>query len=318
MIYCVVPRDSGRRLAATLERIYSDDPGLEVIVERRTENRRRRVERRGAGVFARRMPSLRPDRRRIRNFDGRRIAERRGVLIPTTYDLPPSRGLRRHADQIQFFGRIEPIGDWVEDTAGARLATRIQAGDNAAFQEIYAAWFDRIYNFFRIVTRRPDDVEPAMQDAFLRLHASMADYDYLTSFRTWLATTITPAYEVDADWDWEDGDTRVLERWAGNADPSVLEWLADSELSVLVGRLPSPQREVVALHYVLGLSPMQVAEVLDRPVDEINDHHARALRFISGCVTSLSRRPGYSGRHPMLARRRPATVIRSRQRALAA
>lgn len=42
MIYCVVPEELGPQLFEKLERHYSDDPGVTVIVERRKSSRRAR------------------------------------------------------------------------------------------------------------------------------------------------------------------------------------------------------------------------------------------------------------------------------------
>ncbi|MBV9941023.1 MAG: hypothetical protein JO262_02750 [Solirubrobacterales bacterium] len=43
MIYCVVPEELAGELLPKLERYYADDPGVEVIVDRRKTSRRRRA-----------------------------------------------------------------------------------------------------------------------------------------------------------------------------------------------------------------------------------------------------------------------------------
>ena len=44
MIYCVVPEELADELLPRLQEYYADDPGVEVIVDRRKSERRRRGE----------------------------------------------------------------------------------------------------------------------------------------------------------------------------------------------------------------------------------------------------------------------------------
>src|SRR5205807_1365169 len=92
--YCLIPRDLAPRLHDALRRHFAPDPAVEVIVERRAGDRRRRPDRRapdapaapsapGAPAPAPRAP--RPeDCRRVRAPAGRRVAARRapGIAVP--------------------------------------------------------------------------------------------------------------------------------------------------------------------------------------------------------------------------------------------
>jgi RNA polymerase sigma factor (sigma-70 family) len=297
VIYCIVPADLGRRLAGGLERLYGADPAVVVLIDRRKGERRHVRERRTLGRF-----EPRTSLRLITNPDGRRIADRRRDPAPTIDAMPLPRGARRHADGIRFVGRVRAVDDALEDVATARCITRIQAGDPEALERLYKFWFDRLYGFFGIVCRRSEDIEPAVQEAFTRVFASLADYDYVDSaFRVWLARVLLPMYAEEMP-SWGKAEP---EQAAPTGAESPLAWIPDSELVVLLGTLPSPRREVLALHYVIGLSPREIALVLGASVAEVADVHERALRFINACAISLGRRPGYRGRHPMRAQPRP-------------
>jgi len=317
MTYCVVPRDLTRKVAEALARMYADEPTIEVIVERRDGDRRMTAERRSGQRGAR---SRIVERRHVRNADGRRVAERRGVLVPSFGQMPLPRVARRYEDRIAFCGLIGPSPTWVEEVESTRLALAHQTGDTRAFEALYMKWFDRTLTFSKVMHGNQEQAEEALQLAFVAAFGDLKDFQpSAMSFRTWLARHAlgqAPPSMVEADHD--EGDARLLERWAGPPDMQALRWLQDSEILVLIGRLPSPQREVVALHYVFAMSPGQIAELLACTADEVTDLHDRALRFMSGCVTSLSRRPGYSGRHPMRARPRNGVVTLSRKMALAA
>jgi len=319
MMYCVVPRALTRKVAAAIGRMYAEDPTVEVIVERREADRRGTTERRV--VSDNNARTRMSERRRVRNFDGLRVAERRGVLVPSFGNMPLPRVARRFEHEIAFCGLLGPSPTWVEEVQSARLALKHQAGDTLAFETLYKMWFDRVYAFLNVIHVSAGATEDAVQRVFLSVHDQIGEFNNgKTSFRSWLATRLLGVVEpsVAASDELVDTDSRLLERWAGPPDMHALRWLRDSELLMLVGRLSSPQREVVALHYLLAMSPNQIAEVLACSTDDVCELHNRGLGFMSGCVTSLSRRPGYSGRHPMSARRREGVVTWNRRMALAA
>jgi RNA polymerase sigma factor (sigma-70 family) len=321
MIFCVVPRDMSRKAVDAVERVYAKDPLVEVLTEARTVDRRSGETRRDGAKSGPRSGRI-VERRRVRSPDGLRVAERRAVLVPAFGEMALPRAARRFADRIEFYGRMGPAPDWVEEAESARLALAHQSGDTRAFELLYKQWFDRTYTFFKLVHARPEDAEEALQLTFESAFEGLADYHHpTTSFRTWFARVVVQ-YARDegaVDDEFDDGENRLLERWSGPPDMHALRWLRDSELLLLIGRLPSPQREVISLHYLFGLTPGQIADALECSQSEVAEMHDRGLRFMSGCVTSLSRRPGYySGRHHMSARTRSGPVILSRRLALAA
>jgi DNA-directed RNA polymerase specialized sigma24 family protein len=260
------------------------------------------------------------ERRVVRHTDGRRVAERRAVLGPCFRELPLPRGARGHEAEILFGSPLPQSAERADDIAAARLALAHQAGDPGAFEGLYHLWFDRLYTFFRTVHSHAQDVELAVNAAFGTAFAQLSDFTPAAGpFRVWLGQILADsALAGEADERTELAETRVLDRWVGPTDLEALAWLGDDELLVLIRQLPSPQREVVALHYVVGLTTEQVAAAVGATDLELGELHDRALRFMSGCLTSLSRRPGFSGRLPMLERRRYYPVTTGRKRALVA
>jgi hypothetical protein len=98
-LYCIVPPELGE-LREHLERHFASDPRVEVVVERRTGERRSGSDRRSVGG----RPPRGVDLRRTRLATGRRISERRAVLIPMERLLVPGE-LRPYADLLTFAER---------------------------------------------------------------------------------------------------------------------------------------------------------------------------------------------------------------------
>src|SRR5258706_15911522 len=97
--YCVVPRDLAAKLHEPLRRHFADDPAVDVVVEQRRRDRRGNGERRAGETAAD------AERRRIRNQEGRRIADRRAIrtAVEAATDLP--RRARPYVDRLGFIAR---------------------------------------------------------------------------------------------------------------------------------------------------------------------------------------------------------------------
>jgi DNA-directed RNA polymerase specialized sigma24 family protein len=299
-----------------LKRHFEDDPTVHVVVERRAAGRRE-SDRRNR-VVARGLQLI--ERRRVVHTDGLRVAERRALLAPSFRQITLPRAARHHADSIEFGMHMPRPFESLDDVAAARLALMHQTGDTRAFESIYGMWFDRTYTFFSTVFMATADVEDAVNTAFARMFERLGEFTPIAgSFRKWLCGIVAElALAFIHGDDAEVAETRLLDRWVGEPDLDALAWMRDEDLVLLVRQLPSPQREVVALNYVFSLDRDAIAEIVDAAPVEVDEMHDRALRFMSGCLTSLSRRPGYSGRLPMLARRRYYPVTSGRKKALVA
>jgi RNA polymerase sigma-70 factor (ECF subfamily) len=317
----LVPRTLAPRLHELLRRHFAQDPSIEVIVERRGDERRQPVARRSIQI------SSAQERRRIRNQDGRRIAERRAVLLSATTLEPAPRQLprraRAHAAELRFMERLEPSGQKLEDQDTARLITRIQAGDKDAFALLYNRYFDRVYTYLRVTLRNSHEAEDATQQTFLQLLQALERYEHRGSFWSWLATIMRnrALNDLRQQGRLELEDSPSLDRrreradQAEDADPAALGWIGDRDLILLVERLPLAQRQVLLLRYLLDLSNREIAAVLDRTPSDVSLLHHRALGFIRDRLAALGRT--HSGRPVQWRRRRgKAPVLRARRFAL--
>lgn len=316
MVYCVVPRDLGHKFAETLSRFYRDDPLVEVTIERRARDRRRTGDRR-RGIATR----SRRERRTIMSPNGRRIEERRAMTVPVPAPELPRRA-RRHEEQLVFIERLELPAQHVEDIDTARLVTRFQAGEGDVFKELYLRYFDRVYTYLRMALRDTHEAEDAAQDIFIQALEGLPNYELrAVPFRGWLFRLVRnhsvnlglKRKRVDVE------DPEAIERRRDGADDneiSIIDWLSDQDLMMLVERLPLAQRQVVALRYMLDLSSPEVAQVMDRSPEAVRQLHQRAIGFLQERLVALGRVPRHSGRHHMSRTGQPGPVLRARRLAL--
>jgi RNA polymerase sigma-70 factor, ECF subfamily len=312
--YCVVPADLARALHVPLRRHFRDDPGVEVVVEQRSEERRRRVERRSeAGGPV-------DERRRIRSTDGRRVADRRARSLPATAAPQLPMRARRHADRIAFVVRVVPSSAVAEDLDTARMVTRIQAGDEALFSELYLRYFERVYTYLKLTMRDDHGAEDVAQQVFIKVLNALPRFEYRgTPFRIWLFVIVrneareelrrrhrlepTPPEEV-----------RVRkERSTRHDELPTLDWINDRELTMFVERLPLAHRQVLALRFMLDMSVRDVARTLDRSEGDVRAIQHRALTNLRERLAAVGRTGKDARPTPMRRVFRPAPVIRTRR-----
>lgn len=317
LIYCVVPFELAAKLHEPLRQFFRDDPRVEVVVDRRKRERRRGA-RRAAGGAA---PGA--ERRAVRAGQGRRIAHRRAATVPVA-PLPLPRRARRYADRLAFVERVEPSDQHARDVDSARLVVGFQAGDGAAFRDLYLRYFDAIYSYLSVALGDHHDAEDAAQQVFTKALEALPRYEVRPGkpFRAWLfriarneaLATLRRKRLIEL----EDPDRIDRRREAGGAaaDDLALEWLSDTDLVVLIERLPDAQRQVLALRYMLDLSRAEIAAVMQRTPAAVSQLEQRALRFLSDRLTALGRGPLRPHRPPMLIRLRRMPVLGARRSAL--
>ena len=316
-IYCVIPRELANELHEPLRDHFRSDPHVKVIVDFRNGDRRANGDRRGE------VAAPADDRRRIRSETGRRVSERRALTVALEpLDLP--RKARRHLDRIGFFERLEPTSQRALDADNARLVMRFQAGEQSAFTDLYMRNFDSVYTYLRVALKDHHEAEDAAQQVFINTLEALPRFELRRGkpFRAWLfriarnqaLTHLRKQRNVDVE-DPEDLDRRRQTVGEMDSDRRALEWLTDTELLILIERLPVAQRQAITLRYMLGLTTEEMATALDRSTMAVRKLEHRALRFLEQRLIATGRKPLNTDRSAMKGLNR--TPLETRPLALA-
>jgi RNA polymerase sigma-70 factor (ECF subfamily) len=321
-IYCVVPQRLPEAVFEAIRSHYRHEHSVEVVMERRGLERRSAPERR-MGELGEGEDGLAEERRRIRNITGRRIGERRAELA-TAADLPAPlpREVARYAGELVFLFRQAPSAADEEDRDSARLVTRYQAGDEAAFAELYMRYFNRIYSYLRMALHQDQDAQDATQDVFTRVLIALPRYERRgPPFRAWLFTIVR---NLALDRLRQQHRIELLDPanlpddGVADQDRPALAWISDRRLLLLIERLPEPQRQVLILRYMLDLGTSEIAEIMKLAPNHVSVLHFRALRFLRERLDRKQPRgePGEERSH-MRRLRHASPVTTSRRLALA-
>ena len=146
------------------------------------------------------------------------------------------------------------------------LVDRARRGDHEAFSALAVGSVDRLYAVARLILRDTDLAEDATQDALIRAWRDLPTLRDVERFDAWLYRLVVRSC-ADIG--------RRRRRWRSeltimtieSAEPDRTAELADrDQLERGLRRLSDAQRTILILHFYVGLSPGEAADVLEIPV----------------------------------------------------
>lgn len=200
----------------------------------------------------------------------------------------------------------------------AALAQRIQAGDEAAFEQLFARYGDALARHIEALVRDAAAAQDLLQETFLRVWTRAEQWSGQGSFKAWLyriATNLAfnhlralrrhPAQPLLAE------EERPADEWSEEAELYAPGWLIDSStlgpdrsleqseerarIHHAIDGLPIEKREVFRLVHEMELSIRDTANRLGIPEGTVKSRLHYAQKKLSSALQSRTR----SGPHAM-------------------
>jgi RNA polymerase sigma-70 factor, ECF subfamily len=186
---------------------------------------------------------------------------------------------------------------------------------------LYTRYFDSVYGYLAVILQDHHAAEDVTQRVFVRALEKAQQFERRAdaSFRAWLLGIARheALNHRRKERRVEVLDPDVLGRHVERTGAQSLEHSSDSDIARVVARLPLLQRQVIALHYQVGLPLVEIAVLMNRSPESVRQLHRRALLMLE---RRLSARRFRSGRVSRAASRlfdRESGVVRTRRLALA-
>jgi len=175
------------------------------------------------------------------------------------------------------------------------LVQRVQAGDSAAFRELFDKYHRRAFAVAMGVVKNQDDALDAVQEAFVKVHKNIDKFHGNSSFYTWLYRIVMNV-SIDhvrkksrrKSLDFDERALHEESEVAGdgalvpnltNANPgkAALRRELGGAIQTALAELPEHHRAVIVLREIEGMSYEEMAEALEVPKGTVMSRlfHAR-------------------------------------------
>ncbi len=187
-------------------------------------------------------------------------------FVSTSPSLVRSPWVKSGAPVARTAGKITGVSD------ASGLVTRCRDGDPAAFKELFHTHRHDVARIVFRMTGSSADIEDLVQEVFLQVHRSIGDFRGDARLSTWLyrlTVNVVLMHRRAAK------SRPQLVGEAAAAPPKDLRLLPDEQVARkrrmtafyrMVDKLSEKKRTVFVLHEIDGLSPMEIAKVVDAPV----------------------------------------------------
>lgn len=168
--------------------------------------------------------------------------------------------------------RSEAEQDIVRSAEVDEIVERAKKGDREAFRELFRRHRGDVSRLAYRMLGSATELEDVVQEVFLQVHKSLADFRGQSKFTTWLhrvtvnvvlmnrrAAKSRPVFAPEALSEHEpDVSARPDEEAARRRRLDAFKRVLD--------RLPEKKRTVFVLHEIEGLAPAEIATIVDAPV----------------------------------------------------
>ncbi|XOV85750.1 MAG: RNA polymerase sigma factor RpoE [bacterium] len=180
------------------------------------------------------------------------------------------------------------------------LVKRVQKGDQAAFDMLFARYQVRILNLIGRYVRDADEVRDVAQEAFIKAYRAIPRFRGDSQFYTWLyriAINTAKNHLVSrsrrppsSDVDIEDADYRDdadMLRDSEDPESALARDQLQSTIHEALTQLPDDLRSALTLREFDGLSYEQIADILECPVGTVRSRIFRAREFVDQRIRPL-------------------------------
>ncbi len=153
---------------------------------------------------------------------------------------------------------------------------RAKDGDDDALRFLYLRYADNVYGYVCSIVHDEHEAEDVTQHIFAKLMTAIDRYEpRVTPFSSWI---LRVAHNAAIDHVRARRPTPVEEVRSVEVEVDVTGRERFADLRLALDTLPSEQRDVIVLRFLIGLSPREIATRLGRSEDAVHGLQHRGRR----------------------------------------
>lgn len=165
------------------------------------------------------------------------------------------------------------------------LICAVARGDMTALEQLYNELAPGVYAFARSILKNDGAAQDVMQDTFVRVYNSAANFKPQGYGRAWIMQIARNlAINVLTSRRSTEPEELIAEQ------PSADSTEETAEARVMIARaldmLNDDEREVIMLHAVSGLKLERIAEILEQPLGTVKWRNAQAMKKIRAAMAA--------------------------------
>jgi RNA polymerase sigma-70 factor (ECF subfamily) len=200
----------------------------------------------------------------------------------SAYDAPVLKG--------RFAARYLPQETAEESSVVYSAVERVKAGDKDALRYLYIRYADSVYGYVKGVMKDEHEAEDVTQQVFVRLMGIISKYERRdVPFAAWIQR-VAHNMAVDNIRRRRSIPTQDMHMHRDASSDHVRHEYSLS-LREALEELPPDQREVLVMRHVVGLSPGEIAERLNKSEGSSHGLHHRGRGTLKAALTRLGSAP---------------------------
>lgn len=167
--------------------------------------------------------------------------------------------------------------------------TRAKAGDPEGLHYLYVRYADDVHRFVNGLVRDHHEAEDITQNVFAKLMKAINKYEErAVPFDAWILRVARNAAldHLRAKRAIPTEEVRLTD--TGRAQTALDRGQA---LRQALEELPEDQREVLVLRHIVGLTPVEIADTLEKSESSVHGLHHRGRRSLRANLTQLGAAP---------------------------
>jgi RNA polymerase sigma-70 factor, ECF subfamily len=170
-----------------------------------------------------------------------------------------------------------------------QAVARAKAGESEGLHYLYVRYADDVQRFVNGLVRDHHEAEDITQNVFAKLMTAINKYEErAVPFDAWILRVAR-----NAALDYLRAKRAIPTEEVRLADTGRAQTALDRgrALRQALEELPEDQREVLVLRHIVGLSPVEIADTLDKSESSVHGLHHRGRRSLRHNLTELGAAP---------------------------
>lgn len=178
-------------------------------------------------------------------------------------------------------------------TIPSELMTRVAAGEEKAFEELFRLTYRPLFSFLLSLTADQEKASDLMQETYLRVYISAGRYKDFGNPMAWIMKIGKNLFLMDRR---KKENSIIYVENPGEVVPEIpFDSISDIEaretLRILFEILTPQERTIVTLHEISGFRNREIAELLELPIGTVLSKYYRAI----GKMKKKAQEEGFTG-----------------------